>query len=422
MPSWPFSESSARPTAIALPVILTTSPARAPIRCRSIGASLATARPISSTRASATRSLSAAAQADGVISVMGSLALRCGRRRASTNGSGPFCARSASRGPIAMPAVSFARSVKQIIPRLVGRQPTDYSAEPPVRRQIPVPHDWRIANRQPTEEILRRSKLVKYDLFHVFNVPPHCSLCGFGVLALDGSQNSPVARERFLRSTFHLHRPFPRFAQQIHENVEHLQHNTVSRSQSDAVVKFRIFGNGRFSTRQSFLLPLENVCHFRDFVRRSVGSRPRSQRGLQHFAEIKQLAHHRLFALQGIGKRIDQRVGRYFANDGASALPRFDQTNQFQAPNSVSNRTSAYLQHLSQLAFRWELVTRLQFFQNQAFDLSCHFLVDFVLSNKLEVGFGEGWQAYAPSGPISGPANQKSIQLLSSVSQIFLLQ
>ena len=45
-------------------------------------------------------------------------------------------------------------------------------------------------------------------------------------------------------------------------------------------------------------------------------------------------------------------------NDRPGALPRFNHAYQFQASNRVSNRTAAYLQHLGQLAFGRQLVTR----------------------------------------------------------------
>jgi hypothetical protein len=62
-PSCLSSESSARATAAVLPVIFNTSPGRAPMRMRSAGASRATACPMSSTRASATRKVAIVASA-----------------------------------------------------------------------------------------------------------------------------------------------------------------------------------------------------------------------------------------------------------------------------------------------------------------------------------------------------------------------
>ena len=54
--------------------------------------------------------------------------------------------------------------------------------------------------------------MIKYDLFDIFNVPPHRRLGAFRIVALDCSQNSAVTRQRFLRATFHLQRAFPRVA------------------------------------------------------------------------------------------------------------------------------------------------------------------------------------------------------------------
>ena len=70
MPSNPSSESSARPTATVPPLIFNTSPACAPICCKSAGDSRAIACPMSSTRASATRSVSVLTEDDLEISVM----------------------------------------------------------------------------------------------------------------------------------------------------------------------------------------------------------------------------------------------------------------------------------------------------------------------------------------------------------------
>jgi len=53
-------------------------------------------------------------------------------------------------------------------------------------------------------------------------VPPHGRLCGFGVVALDGSENPPVAGERFLRAPFQLQLALPRVAQQVHERIDDL--------------------------------------------------------------------------------------------------------------------------------------------------------------------------------------------------------
>jgi len=54
---------------------------------------------------------------------------------------------------------------------------------------------FRIANSRPTAENPRRSKLVENDLFNIFNAP-RGRLCGFSILALDRSQNPPVATFR----------------------------------------------------------------------------------------------------------------------------------------------------------------------------------------------------------------------------------
>ena len=115
-------------------------------------------------------------------------------------------------------------------------------------------HELRIANSRTYSpnpgETLPWSKLLKYDLFDVFNVPPHGRLCRLGIVALDRSQDPAVAGERLLRAPFHLQRAFARIAQQVHENVEHLQHDTVTGSQSNALVEFRMLVDGTFQMRQ----------------------------------------------------------------------------------------------------------------------------------------------------------------------------
>src|SRR5690349_18640446 len=71
-PSWTASDTSARATATVRPLIFRTSPARAPIRSRSAGARRAIACAMSSTRASATRSVTVAATDDVAGSLIGS--------------------------------------------------------------------------------------------------------------------------------------------------------------------------------------------------------------------------------------------------------------------------------------------------------------------------------------------------------------
>ena len=69
-PCWLSSARAARTTETVAPVIFNTSPARAPMRVRSAGARRAIAWPISSTRASATRSATVVARGDVTISFM----------------------------------------------------------------------------------------------------------------------------------------------------------------------------------------------------------------------------------------------------------------------------------------------------------------------------------------------------------------
>src|SRR5580700_2441239 len=61
------------------------------------------------------------------------------------------------------------------------------------------------------------SKLVKYDLFNVLNVPSHGRLRGLGIMSLDGSQYPAVAGDRLLRAPFDLQGALTRVAEQVHE-------------------------------------------------------------------------------------------------------------------------------------------------------------------------------------------------------------
>src|SRR6266536_4194774 len=126
--------------------------------------------------------------------------------------------------------------------------------EPGTNFGVRFPTELRIANGLPKGKTLPWSKLVKHNLFDVSNVPPHSRLCAFGIAALDRSQDPSVAGERLLRPTLHLQRAFPRLAQQVHENIEHLEHDTVPGSQRNVVVEFRVLGDGGVSQTLLFLL------------------------------------------------------------------------------------------------------------------------------------------------------------------------
>src|SRR5271157_5922671 len=91
-------------------------------------------------------------------------------------------------------------------------------------------------------------KLLKYDLFNVLNVPSHRRLRSLTIVAFNRSQDPAVAGERLLWASFQLQRAFPGFPQQVHQNIEHFEHDTVSGSQSHAVMKFGVLGNTGFAT------------------------------------------------------------------------------------------------------------------------------------------------------------------------------
>ena len=213
-----------------------------------------------------------------------------------------------------------------------------------------------------------------------------------------------MADERLLRPSFHLQRARPTVAQQVHYNVDHLQHHAVIGSQRDAVVELRVLGDGSFSLPLLLLLPPQNLFHLEDLLGRGMRGGPRRQRRFQHLAKIQKLADRLLASLQRIGQRIDHCARRDIANDRPRALAWFNQTRKFQAPNRIANRTPAYPKRISQLAFRGQLVARFQLLQNQAFDLPGNFLVDLIPADNFEVGFDARRQKRAPSGLMSDPA------------------
>lgn len=55
-------------------------------------------------------------------------------------------------------------------------------------------------------------KFVENDFFDIFDVPSHGGFCRLGIVSFDGRQDPAVASQRFLRSTPHLQRAFPRVA------------------------------------------------------------------------------------------------------------------------------------------------------------------------------------------------------------------
>src|SRR5271167_1453008 len=192
------------------------------MRCRSAGASRAMAWPMSSTRASATRSVRPATQDPG------------------------------SRDALATRVVAFSRSVifqvsQSDRPQLVRSTPHASSSAAVSRRAqchaIAFPRNC----ESPAKGKLPWSKLVKYYLFNVFNMTPHSILCRLGIVALDRSQDPAVAGERLLRAPFQLQRTLPRFAQQVHEYVDHFQNDTVTGGQRNAVVEFRILIDAGFT-------------------------------------------------------------------------------------------------------------------------------------------------------------------------------
>src|SRR5215472_241415 len=145
VPSRASSATSARPTATELAVILRTSPGCARKRCRSAAASRAIAWPTSSTRASATRSVKVAPPA-----------LPHERYLRKAYGSRQPCC---FRGP------SLCSLLNSFPTRLL--RPAAYLPRSTI-------HDFH------------------YDLFDVFNVPPHGHLGSLRIASLDRAQDAPV--------------------------------------------------------------------------------------------------------------------------------------------------------------------------------------------------------------------------------------
>jgi|SRR5713226_1386300 len=100
----------------------------------------------------------------------------------------------------------FLRSVNLLVPKL-----TFSIAYPsPLKKLTATPNVMQSLSRESESRVAdswRKSsslQLLNYDLFDVFNVPPHSSLRSFGIVALDGSQDPAVAGERLLRAPFQL--------------------------------------------------------------------------------------------------------------------------------------------------------------------------------------------------------------------------
>src|SRR5580698_13132 len=134
------------------------------------------------------------------------------------------------------------------------------------RGAIRFPTLLQIANGRPTTRSRSGSELVKYDLFYVLNVPAHGRFRGFPIVAFDGGQNPPMSSERFLWPTLHLQRAFPRVAQQVHDDVQHFQHDAIPRSQSNAVMEFRVFSDRAFASNLFFFLAFQNFFHLSNFI------------------------------------------------------------------------------------------------------------------------------------------------------------
>src|SRR5207302_9397396 len=98
-----------------------------------------------------------------------------------------------------------------------------------------------IANNRPIGEPPFLSELVEHDLFYILNVSPHRIFRRLRMKALDRCHNPAVTREGLLRTSLHLQGAFPGLAQQIHDDVQHLQDYGVFRSHRHAVVEFRVF-------------------------------------------------------------------------------------------------------------------------------------------------------------------------------------
>jgi len=148
-------------------------------------------------------------------------------------------------------------------------------------------------SRMITAEILRASKPVEYDFLPTsFNVPPHRCFADSASWRLIAT-NPPVAGERFLRPPFHLHRPLPRVAQQVHENISTFSTTLLpeARAMPYEIPRLR---QPWFRTCKLDLLALQISSISEISSGRSVGRGARRQWRFQHLTKIKKFADQSL--------------------------------------------------------------------------------------------------------------------------------
>jgi len=115
------------------------------------------------------------------------------------------CASGGAKGP---PVMSSRKSGTLLVLK------SKFCSSSPAMLTV-IPHSARSHSRESESWIhaedspLVKSSLPEQHFFDVFNVPPHCQLCGIGVMTVNRSQNSPVAGQRFLRPSVDLQTAFP---------------------------------------------------------------------------------------------------------------------------------------------------------------------------------------------------------------------
>src|SRR5581483_12517008 len=106
-------------------------------------------------------------------------------------------------------------------------------------------------------------------------------------------------------------------------------------------MKFRIFLDGELSIRHLSRLSRKDFLHLCDLFLGSVSRSARGRWRFQHLANIQKLAYQLPLANEDVGDRVNHSFGGHFRNHGADALPWFDESEQFQAADGISNRAAA---------------------------------------------------------------------------------
>src|ERR1019366_5015732 len=229
-------------------------------------------------------------------------------------------------------------------------------------------------------------QLLQYYAFNFLQVPAHGRLGGSRVAPLQSGKNSAVTGERFVLPSFHLQRPLPRLARQIHQPVHYLHYRAVVGRQSDVVMKLGVLVDSEFAPAHLRLLAYQNLFHLSDLIARGVQSGAPGQGRLDHIAHVQQFRNH-LPLLQERGSQgiVWRSIGT--ANHRADTLAWLKQALQFQAPDGIAHRAAADPKHLHKLTLWGQQIAGFQLFRDVPLQLLGDLLVDLISGNRLEPEF-----------------------------------